>query len=85
MTYPPPPQESYPFLHFANVICGIGAGFVLTPFGSPWSGQIGQAVLIQTTVDTPEIHKDVAINVGPVDDTRLTLAALLDEVRGTPA
>ena len=74
-------KELHEFLQRADVICGIGASFTQTAFGIPWPRYVGQAAIIQATVDTADLHKDVVIDVGLIGDSRLTLAALLDEVR----
>ena len=69
------------FLSKADVILGIGASFTQTGFGIPWPKYLGQAAVIQATIDTSDLHKDVPIDLGLVGDSRLTLAALLEEVR----
>ena len=69
------------FLSKADVILGIGASFTQTGFGIPWPKYLGQAAVIQATIDTADLHKDVPIDLGLVGDSRLTLAALLEEVR----
>ncbi len=69
------------FLGRADVIFGIGASFTQTTFGIPWPKYLGSATVIQATVDTADLHKDVPIDLGLVGDARLTLSALLGEVR----
>jgi len=69
------------FLRRADVIFGIGASFTRTAFGIPWEKYLGKARVIQSTVDTADLHKDVPIDLGLVGDARLTLAALAEEVR----
>ena len=74
-------KQLHLFLEKADVIFGIGASFTQTVFGIPWANYLGKATLIQSTVDTADLHKDAVIDLGLVGDSRLTLAALLDEVR----
>ena len=69
------------FLRRADVIFGIGASFTHTAFGIPWPRYLGTAAIIQATLDTADLHKDVAIDLGLVGDARLTLEAVLAEVR----
>ncbi|MCY4596355.1 MAG: thiamine pyrophosphate-dependent enzyme, partial [Bryobacterales bacterium] len=69
------------FLCRADVIFGVGASFTQTAFGIPWPRYLGTAAIIQSTVDTADLHKDVAIDLGLVGDARLTLAVVLAEVR----
>ena len=73
--------QLHAFLLRADVIFGVGASFTQTVFGIPWPRYLGQAAIIQSTVDTVDLHKDVAIDLGLVGDARLTLAAVLAEVR----
>ena len=74
-------KELHVFLEKADVIFGIGASFTQTVFGIPWPNYLGRATIIQSTVDTADLHKDVVIDLGLVGDSRLTLAALIEEVR----
>ncbi len=69
------------YLRQADVVLGIGASFTQTAFGIAWSRYIGGTTVIQATVDTADLHKDVPIDLGLVGDAKLTLAALVDEVR----
>lgn len=74
-------QQLHVFLKKADVVFGIGASFSQTVFGIPWPNYLGKATLIQSTVDTADLHKDVVIDLGLVGDSRLTLAALIEEAR----
>ncbi len=73
--------ELHAFLQRADVIFGVGASFTQTTFGIPWPRYLGSAAIIQATIDTADLHKDVPIDLGLVGDARLTLAAVLAEVR----
>ncbi len=69
------------FLRRADIVLGVGASFTQTAFGIPWGNYLADTTVIQSTVDTADLHKDVPIDLGLVGDARLTLAALVDEVR----
>ena len=69
------------FLKQADVVFGIGASFTQTVFGIPWPQYVGSPTIIQSTIDTADLHKDVPIDLGLVGDARLTLAAVLEAVR----
>ena len=69
------------FLRKADVIFGIGASFGATAFGIPWEKYVGKSAVIQSTVDTADLHKDVPIELGLVGDSRLVLAAVLRELK----
>ncbi len=69
------------FLHRADVVFGIGASFTRTAYGIPWQRCLDGRTVIQATVDTADLHKDVAVDLGLAGDARLTLAMLLEEVR----
>ena len=73
--------ELHAFLGRADLIFGIGASFTQTAFGVPWPRYLGKAAVIQATVDSADLHKDVPIDLGLVGDARLTLAAIVEEVR----
>ncbi len=74
-------QEMDEFLRRADVVFGIGASFTQTAFGIPWGRYVADTTVIQATVDTADLHKDVPIDLGLVGDARFTLAALVEEVR----
>jgi acetolactate synthase-1/2/3 large subunit len=69
------------FLKRADVVFGIGASFTHTVFGIPWPNYLGSATVIQSTIDTADLHKDVPIDLGLVGDAGLTLRAVVEEVR----
>ncbi len=74
-------KEIDTFLRRADVILGIGASFTNTAYGIPWSKYLGKATVIQSTIDTQDLHKDVAIDLALVGDARLVLAMLCEEVK----
>ena len=69
------------FLRRADLVFGIGASFTRTSFGIAWARYLGGTEVIQSTVDTVDLHKDVAIDLALVGDARLVLASLCEEVR----
>ena len=73
--------ELHAFLGRADLIFGIGASFTQTAFGIPWPRYLGEAAVIQATVDAADLHKDVPIDLGLVGDARLALGSLVEEVR----
>ena len=75
-------QEMDEFLRRADVVFGVGTSFTRTAFGIPWGRYVVNTTVIQATIDTADLHKDVPIDLGLVGDARLTLAALVEEVRG---
>ena len=74
-------QQMDEFLLRADVVFGIGASFTRTAFGIPWAKYTDDTTIIQSTIDTADLHKDVPIDLGLVGDAQLTLAALVEEVR----
>ncbi len=69
------------FLHKADVVFGIGASFTRTPYGIPWHRYLKGQTVIQGTVDTADLHKDICVDLALVGDARLTLGMLVEEVR----
>ena len=74
-------RELDEFLKKTDLVFGIGASFTKTPYGIPWDKYLGKAKVIQSTIDTADLHKDVTIDLAMVGDSRLVLEALLEEVR----
>ena len=75
------PAQVDDFLRRADVVLGVGASFTQTAFGVPWGRYADGATIIQCTIDTADLNKDVPIDLGLVGDAKLTLAALVEEVR----
>jgi acetolactate synthase-1/2/3 large subunit len=72
------PQTVYDFLQKADVIFGIGCSFSTTNFGV----KIPKGkTIIQATLDPADINKDVAVEYALIGDARLTLEALVTEIR----
>lgn len=72
------PKPVHHFLQNADVIFGIGCSFSITSFGIKMpKGK----TYIQATLDPADINKDVPVELALVGDARLTLEALVSEVR----
>ena len=73
------PKPVHHFLHNADVIFGIGCSFSITNYAP--TIPTGKTI-IQATLDTADLNKDVPVEHALVGDARLTLEALVDEIRG---
>jgi thiamine pyrophosphate-dependent acetolactate synthase large subunit-like protein len=73
------PRTVHHFLHNADLIFGIGCSFSISSFAvkMPKAKRY-----IQATLDPADINKDVPVEHALVGDARLTLEALVEEVRG---
>ncbi len=72
------PKPVHEFLQAADLIFGIGCSFSITSFGIKMpKGKI----YIQATLDPADLNKDVPIDYALVGDARLTLEALVTEIR----
>ncbi len=72
------PKPVHQFLQEADLIFGIGCSFSITSFGIKMpKGKI----YIQATLDPADLNKDVPIDYALVGDARLTLEALVAEIR----
>lgn len=79
------PKTVHHFLRNSDVIFGIGCSFARSMFAvSIPSGK----VIIHATVDPADLNKDVAVQYALIGDAKLTLEALISEVkeilRGVP-
>ena len=74
-------KELDEFLARADAVFGIGASFTQTVFGIPWPKYLGKPAVVQSTIDTADLHKDAVLDVGLVGDSRLVLTALIEEIR----
>ncbi len=66
------------WLEESDLILALGSSFTRTFYGQPIRGE---RVLIQNTDNPADINKDESVDIGLLGDTRLTLDALLEEVR----
>lgn len=74
------PKPVHHFVHHADLIIGIGCSFTETNFGIKFpKGK----TFIHATLDPNHLNKDVVSTVGLVGDAKLTLAALIGELRQT--
>ena len=67
------------WLTSCDLILALGSSLTRTPYGQPIRRGL---VLIQNTNNVHDINKDETVSIGLVGDTRLTIEALLDEVKG---
>jgi len=74
------PKPVHHFVQNADLIIGIGCSFTETNFGIKFPR--GKAV-VHATLDPTHLNKDVVSAVGLVGDAKLTLAALIGELRQT--
>jgi len=61
-----------------DLVLALGSSLTRTPYGQPLRPE---ATLIQNTIEPSDINKDESVDIGLVGDARLTLEALLDEVK----
>ena len=72
------PKPVHDFLHNSDVIFGIGCSFGITNFAVPVPK--GKTI-IHATLDPADINKGVASEYALIGDARLTLEALVGEIR----
>lgn len=82
------PQPVDEFLKAADVIFGIGCSFSMTAFGlniTPRGYLSGdeEKTVIHATLDPSDVNKDIRVQHALIGDAKLTLQALLDELKGT--
>ena len=76
----PAPKTVWKWLGESDVVLAIGTGLTRTVFGiSIPSGKF----LIHSTVSPDDINKDYSVDIGLVGDAKLTLEALLDELKAS--
>jgi thiamine pyrophosphate-dependent acetolactate synthase large subunit-like protein len=74
------PKPVHHFVQHADVIIGIGCSFTETNFGIKFpKGK----TYIHATLDPNHLNKDIVSSVGLVGDAKLTLTALIGELRQT--
>jgi thiamine pyrophosphate-dependent acetolactate synthase large subunit-like protein len=66
------------WLEECDLILALGSSLTRSFYGQPVRGE---KVLIQNTDNPADINKDESVDIGLIGDTRLTLVALLEEVR----
>ena len=72
------PKTVHDFLQNSDVIFGIGCSFAITNYGvSMPSGK----VIIHATLDPADLNKDVSAEYALIGDAKLTLQALIGEVK----
>jgi thiamine pyrophosphate-dependent acetolactate synthase large subunit-like protein len=74
------PKPVHHFVQNADLIIGIGCSFTETNFGIKFpKGK----TFIHSTLDPNHLNKDIVSSIGLVGDAKLTLAALIGELRQT--
>ena len=74
------PKMVHDFLAQSDVIFGIGCSFATTNYAVPMPID-GERVIIQATLDPEDLAKDLPVQDALLGDARLTLEAILVEVR----
>ena len=69
---------AYQWLKDSDVLLALGSSLTLTGYGQPIPPG---KTLIQNTNNPADINKDEAVAIGLIGDARLTLQAIIDEVR----
>ena len=72
------PKTVHQFVQNSDVIFGIGCSLARTPFGIPMPAG---KVIIHATLDPADLNKDVRADYALIGDARLTLEALISEVK----
>jgi len=72
------PKAVYHFLNEAELIFGVGCSFALTSFGTRMPDN---KKVIHATLDPMDLNKDVPAQLGLIGDAKLTLQALIAEVK----
>ena len=67
------------WLDDCDVLFAVGTSLTATPYGQRFSRD---KFLVHSVIADDEINKDTAADIGLVGDAKLTLAALIDTVRG---
>ena len=74
------PKPVHHFIAKSDLIIGLGCSFTETNFGIKFPA--GKKI-VHATLDPNHLNKDVVSNVGLVGDAKLTLAALIGELKQT--
>ncbi|MCY4128731.1 MAG: thiamine pyrophosphate-requiring protein [Gammaproteobacteria bacterium] len=72
------PKAVYKWLGESDVLFAIGSGLTRTGFGLEIPNN---KVLIHSTISAEDINKDYDVDLGLVGDAKLTLEAMIDEVK----
>ena len=76
---PPRLAPARQWLDDCDVLFAVGTSLTATPYGQRFSRD---KFLVHSVIADDEINKDTAADIGLVGDAKLTLAALIDAVRG---
>jgi len=72
------PKAVYHFINEADLIFGVGCSFAITSFGTRMPDN---KKVIHATLDPMDLNKDVPAEIGLIGDAKLTLRALIDELK----
>jgi thiamine pyrophosphate-dependent acetolactate synthase large subunit-like protein len=72
------PKAVHDYLHKADVILGIGCSFATTSYGVTMP--VGK-IIIHATLDSADLNKDLEAEYALIGDAKLTLQALIGEVK----
>ncbi len=72
------PKAVYHFINEADLIFGIGCSFAITSLGTRMPDN---KKVIHATLDPMDLNKDVPAQLGLIGDAKLTLRALIDELK----
>ena len=72
-------QPAHEWLRDCDVLLALGTSLTRSPYGQPI--RPGKT-LIQNSNNPNDINKDESVDIGLVGDTKLTLEAIIDEVKG---
>ncbi len=70
-------KQVHVFLENADLIFGIGASFTYTNYGINWEKYAPGKTILQSTIDTQDLNKQVEIDHALVGDAKLVLKALI--------
>ena len=72
-------QPAHEWLRDCDVLLALGTSLTRSPYGQPI--RPGKT-LIQNSNNPEDINKDESVDIGLIGDTKLTLEAIIDEVKG---
>lgn len=72
------PKAVHQFIQNSDVIFGIGCSFTKTLFGISFPAD---KVVIHATLDIADLNKEIRANYGLIGDAKLTLEALISEIK----
>tara|TARA_B100001123_G_scaffold364422_1_gene422790 strand:+ start:2873 stop:4513 length:1641 start_codon:yes stop_codon:yes gene_type:complete len=71
-------QPAFEWLKNSDVLLALGASLTRTFYAQPIRGE---KTLIQNSIESGDINKEENVDIGLIGDTKLTLEAIIDEVK----